>query len=41
MTDRSAYPTSKRRLGDDGGAERVGPDAATRLQMVWQLTLQA
>ena len=41
MTDRSAYPTRKLRLGDDVADEPAALDAAARLEVVWQLTLQA
>jgi hypothetical protein len=40
MTDRSAYPTRKTRLGEEL-PDPVGLDPAARLEMVWQLTLQA
>jgi hypothetical protein len=40
MTDRSDYPTRKRRLGEDAD-DLAGTDAAARLAMVWPLTLQA
>ena len=41
MTDRSTYPTRKRRRGEQESDEPVGRDAADRLEMVWQITLQA
>jgi hypothetical protein len=41
--DRSSYPTAKRRLGDpdDDAATIARLTPAERLEMVWQLTLQA
>jgi hypothetical protein len=41
MTDRSAYPTRKARLGEELPDELADVDAAARLEMVWHLTLQA
>ena len=41
MTDRSAYPTRKLRLGADAPDELAGLDGAARLEMVWAVTLQA
>ena len=41
MTDRSAYPTRKLRLGDSESDDTAHLDPARRFEMVWEITLAA